>query len=585
MENLNNEISIKNPLKFEALCYFCNGIFAMILSIVLLISLRKDLLNTNTAISSKKSIGFLVLFGIGLYFLVKGIAYLVKKFHLDSSSVSGLAKENNINNRYSLNKMLDMLRNRYNPMLEEKTEGSFAYYLMGFYPKLRNAPKKINDVAVSFFSRILVTFFYVLLYGIAFLSGLFEAFGTNGTVLLNYFGWTLFGILSFVWGRYVIDFITGRTYVYNGNLFKTLGLYILLCASIPPILIFIEKQGTSFVEIKINSILWIASFFIGVSIILLIKTLLMKNRNYINPFNVSISKAYKNWNNDINPNDFFYKLESNIKNGANYKKYLEKSPELFNEGNENKGSFEGMLLYETFENITEQDKSNFKPITLLGHIIFAFIVAIFFYHYFMIEKGSMINTGSKLFLVINSMIFSGISLSLIHIYWMEFNYNSSIILFEIKGTYNKATTSLGNSYNDSFRKEADEVRSNAHIHLYVAKLNSSSIGVGGQRVIQQITEDLETSKKLVNLLEESIKNKKSFDNFNNPDVNVIDGIASLNKKALNMKTSQNSEVLINKNEKFFIEEDNEKQSLECTECGEKLSNGSKFCNNCGFKLV
>src|SRR5437899_3411767 len=195
-----SRIEVANPFRLEGALSAVRGVVMTILGLVLLLSLRQQVLEPGSAAGVVKLLGGIAILSGGLYAVGTGL-FRVFRFYVGRGMPSDLADTGNLQHIrpvYPLKTLKDMLMSRINRTFIEPA-GWLSRLLHSLVGNMLFLTPPLRNVAQAMFETGVVTLTVVLLFGLTLFSAATGLVPIRGTPVPSWIGWifvaTLFTVL------------------------------------------------------------------------------------------------------------------------------------------------------------------------------------------------------------------------------------------------------------------------------------------------------------------------------------------------------------------------------------------------------
>lgn len=526
--------TIKNPYKFEGLCYSLRGLILTTLGAVLMFLVRDKVTLVSKTIAGFIFVGGILLLLLGIAALIKGLLRMLRFYVGKNIPRDLLFGYKDKNKRYM--ELKEMLLKGINPTFYEPEKYSTQHVLESIIPRLTETPPYIRYIGLLIFEQSLRSIALYVFFGIAVFSGISGLTNFTNSSVLYWLGWLLV-IQQFVtWSNTFITFSFRRLIIptsYN-NIYKILVKPIAAAILLPSIMLPIDAK---FPLPVLKDILPFPFLIIEVILILLLCTgalLLIITRIPRQEPEALISSKFPNRIANIHPSDLFSHLESMIGQRSGHNKYIEERPELIAEGSLNKGKFSGSVLYETPQNPIQNDQSRWRKAVLMfstsvGHMLFTGAGVWIFYYLISLKTIVPEELFINFFLTFMTWNLTSILISITYLFWSEFHYESDIIYLLTDGSYSEYQRKAGTASDDSFTDISTTVRSNINLRLYVTKIKSTTFKLKGPRYVTEMSHNDLFLDNIMKSFDDFIANRPLFDIYSPKDLVTASKINEMNQ--------------------------------------------------------
>jgi hypothetical protein len=482
-------IEIPNPFKLEGALETARGVVITTLGIIVLLSIREQVIDGRFVTGWPKFVGGLGLLGFGLRAIALGL-FRVFRFYVGRgvpADLSNTGKNPSHQTAYRVETLKEMLMSRTNRTFREPI-GWLSRLLHTLDGNLLFLAPRLREAAQSVFETGVLTIALTLLYGLALFSAATGLIPIRGTPVPGWLGWLFVVAMSGLWffNRPRFRPTATRKPTTRG---KKKPLAIAFAILAPTILALIYKSG-ALPAVPLSPLPWIMLLVIGGSVVCLSSIFMISLKKPSDAPATEVSEFRDQWQESVHPLDIVRAFDMTM---ADFRfqeipnrTYEEHDPVLVDE---KKGTFGGSMVQET-QPIPQpaivppalgrlrQANLVMGQVLLLAGAICIFVPlmksptdgAIF-----RVEWGL---TGVVLFLF-------GTTLALAsHLVYSEVPFQSRVLHLLIKnGTFAHSKVSTGMAFHDSTRSENDLVRSSLSPWLLCTRIQSVTyVGSGARKL-------------------------------------------------------------------------------------------------------
>ncbi|MEE3423690.1 MAG: hypothetical protein VZR11_13435 [Succinimonas sp.] len=508
---------IENPLKKLGYIKILTGLISLALSVYVLVSITWI---TKTDMVSGW-ICLVVGFGLLTYSVREAWSgfYMTFRMPLGRTDPSSLAANSSVVSDqskcdYSADILSEMLNSRTNHTFREPANWLENMFFTTLKP-LYFLPLPFRNLALKASSAIIRTVINLMCYLLAlFLCKTGLITGDLDFVLALY-TWYLFLAMTGIWKSmrsydYTSFYNSPDTssYLTPGKLSASIAIAVLV-----PVLTttgfsyfnFYDTAWYQHLSAFINSFSitpwFLAMSFGNIALTLpLLWLLWQRSRSY--QVVTEVSELRDNWQQSIHPDELFIAIENKIMANRRFMEvpnriYLDLNPNLYVDGNNAKGKFEGVTIQETQPAYQKPVNSIVFNVvrffaSVLGHLMKLGIAGIIVYLAYrgaadVRELGGNFQALCDHFLpyvlgILCLWIYSGILDHATYIIWAEMKFESLLLYFRVNGTFTSSKISTGMSVYDSTRSENELIRSSISPWIIISRIVSTTfLGFGPHR--------------------------------------------------------------------------------------------------------
>jgi len=478
-------IEIPNPFKLEGAIETARGVVITTLGIIVLLSMREQVIDGRIATSWLKLVGGLGLLGFGLRAIAYGL-FRVFRFYVGRgipADLSSTGKNPRHQTAYRVETLKEMLMSRTNRTFREPV-GWLSRLLHTLDGNLLFLAPRLREAAQSLFETGVLTIALTLLYGLALFSAATGLIPIRGTPVPGWLGWLFVVAMSGLWffNRPTFRPTPTRKPKTRG---KKKPLAIAFAILAPTILALIYKSG-ALPAVPLSPLPWIMLLVIGGSVVCLSSIFMISLKKPSDAPATEVSEFRDQWQESVHPLDIVRAFDMTM---ADFRfqeipnrTYEEHDPLLVDE---TKGTFSGSMVQETQPipqpAVVPPALGRLRQANLvMGQVLLlAGAICIFVPlmksptdgGVFRVEWGL---TGVVLFLF-------GTTLALAsHLVYSEVPFQSRVLHLLIKnGTFAHSKVSTGMAFHDSTRSENDLVRSSLSPWLLCTRIQSVTYAGSG----------------------------------------------------------------------------------------------------------
>lgn len=508
---------IENPLKKLGYIKILTGLISLALSVYVLVSI--------TWITKTDMVSGWICLAVGFGLLTYSVReawsgfYMTFRMPLGRTDPSSLAANSSVVSDqskcdYSADILSEMLNSRTNHTFREPANWLENMFFTTLKP-LYFLPLPFRNLALKASSAIIRTVINLMCYLLAlFLCKTGLITGDLDFVLALY-TWYLFLAMTGIWKSmrsydYTSFYNSPDTssYLTPGKLSASIAIAVLV-----PVLTttgfsyfnFYDTAWYQHLSAFINSFSitpwFLAMSFGNIALTLpLLWLLWQRSRSY--QVVTEVSELRDNWQQSIHPDELFIAIENKIMANRRFMEvpnriYLDLNPNLYVDGNNAKGKFEGVTIQETQPAYQKPVNSIVFNVvrffaSVLGHLMKLGIAGIIVYLAYrgaadVRELGGNFQALCDHFLpyvlgILCLWIYSGILDRATYIIWAEMKFESLLLYFRVSGTFTSSKISTGMSVYDSTRSENELIRSSISPWIIISRIVSTTfLGFGPHR--------------------------------------------------------------------------------------------------------
>ncbi|MBQ3683629.1 MAG: hypothetical protein II922_11255 [Succinimonas sp.] len=508
---------IENPLKKLGYIKILTGLISLALSVYVLVSI--------TWITKTDMVSGWICLAVGFGLLTYSVReawsgfYMTFRMPLGRTDPSSLAANSSVVSDqskcdYSADILSEMLNSRTNHTFREPANWLENMFFTTLKP-LYFLPLPFRNLALKASSAIIRTVINLMCYLLAlFLCKTGLITGDLDFVLALY-TWYLFLAMTGIWKSmrsydYTSFYNSPDTssYLTPGKLSASIAIAVLV-----PVLTttgfsyfnFYDTAWYQHLSAFINSFSitpwFLAMSFGNIALTLpLLWLLWQRSRSY--QVVTEVSELRDNWQQSIHPDELFIAIENKIMANRRFMEvpnriYLDLNPNLYVDGNNAKGKFEGVTIQETQPAYQKPVNSIVFNVvrffaSVLGHLMKLGIAGIIVYLAYrgaadVRELGGNFQALCDHFLpyvlgILCLWIYSGIPDRATYIIWAEMKFESLLLYFRVSGTFTSSKISTGMSVYDSTRSENELIRSSISPWIIISRIVSTTfLGFGPHR--------------------------------------------------------------------------------------------------------
>jgi hypothetical protein len=495
-------IEVANPFRLEGALSAVRGVVTTILGIVLLLSLRQQVLEPGSAAGRVKLLGAVAILGWGLSAVGWGL-FRVFRFYVGRGIPLDLADTGNAQHRsvhqpkpvYPLNDLKDMLMSRINRTYFEPS-GWLPRLLHSLVGNMLFLTPPLRKVAQSMFETGVVTLGVILLFGLALFSAATGLVPIRGTPVASWIGWifvaTLFGVL---WhnlptlARMARRRYSGATVV-----------WAISWAILGPTILLLIQRSRGLPVLTASPVQWLLLLAIGAVVICLSCIWMVVLRMPADAPKTEVSEYRDQWQESVHPMDIFRCVELTM---ADFR-FQEIPNRIYDRHNphlvdDTKGDFSGSVIQETQPIPQPVDVSpaldRLRKVNLIAGqgLLLAGTVC-----FFVLSARVLDPNAPRLELLMSGLIFIlfGIMLRGAALFFFgEVRFESRLVhFFTENGTFSRSKLSTGMGIHDSTRSENEVVRSSLTPWMLCTRLQTLTFAVSGAHNLEQRRYVVEMSK-------------------------------------------------------------------------------------------
>src|SRR5881409_71979 len=493
-----SRIEVANPFRLEGALSAVRGVVMTILGIVILLSLRQQVLEPGSAAGVVKLLGGIAILIGGLYAVGTGL-FRVFRFYVGRGMPSDLADTGNLQHQpvYQLKTGLkDMLMSRINRTFTEPA-GWLSRLLHSLVSNMLFLTPPLRNVAQSMFETGVVTLTVVLLFGLTLFTAATGLIPMRGTSVSSWIGWifvaTLFSVL---WrNRPTLRRMADPKLVVGGHLVLAIVLAILG----PTILLLIHKSR-GLPVVTASPVPWLLLLAIGGVVICLSCISMVVLRMHADAPKTEVSEYRDQWQESVHPMDIFRCFDLTM---ADFRFqeipnriYERHNPQLVDDA---KGDFSGSMIQETqpipqpvdvspaLDRLRKANLFAGEGLLLAGTVCF-----------FVLLTRVLNPNAPWLEWLMSGLIFTLFGTVLTQaarVFFAEVCFESRLVhFFTDNGTFSRSKLSTGMGIHDSTRSENEVVRSSLTPWMLCTRLQTVTFAVSGAHNLEQRRYVVEMSK-------------------------------------------------------------------------------------------
>ncbi len=493
-----SRIEVANPFRLEGALRAVRGVVMTILGIVLLLSLRQQVLAPGSAAGVVKLLGAIAILSFGLYAVGAGL-FGVFRFYVGRGMPSDLAPTGNRQHRpvYPLETLAKMLMSRINRTYSEPS-GWLPRLLHSLVSNMLFLTPPLRNVAQSMFATGVATLTVALLFGLTLFSATTGIVPIRGTPVPSWIGWifvaTLFGVLWL--NRPTLPRMAGPRPLASG--LTVVGAIVLAILG-PTILLLIQKSR-GLPVITASPVPWLLLLAIGAVVICLSCISMVVLRMPAEAPKTEVSEYRDQWQESVHPMDIFRCVELTM---ADFRfqeipnrTYERHNPKLVDDA---KGDFSGSIIQETqpipqpvevspaLDLLRKANLFAGEGLLLAGTVCF-----------FVLLTRVLNPDAPWLEWLMSGLIFTAFGSVLTqaaHVFFAEVRFDSRLVhFFTDNGTFSRSKLSTGMGIHDSTRSENEVVRSSLTPWMLCTRVQTVTFAVSGARNLEQQRYVVEMSK-------------------------------------------------------------------------------------------
>jgi len=484
-----SRIEVASPFRLEGALSAVRGVVTTILGIVILLSLRQQVLEPGSAAGVVKLLGAIAILIGGLSAVGLGL-FRVFRFYVGRGMPSDLADTGNLQHRpaYPLETLKKMLMSRINPTYFEPS-GWLSRLLHSLVGNMLFLPPPLRNAAQSMFETGVATLTMVLLFGLTLFSATTGLVPIRGTPVPSWIGWifvaTLFGVL---WrNRPTLPRVAHHKLLARGS---TVVWAIVLAILGPTILVLIHKSR-GLPVVTASPVPWLVLLAIGAVVICLSCMSMVVLRMPADAPKTEVSEYRDQWQESVHPMDIFRCVDLTM---ADFRFqeipnriYERHNPHLVDDA---KGDFSGSMIQETqpipqpvdvspaLDRLRKANLFAGQGLLLAGTVCF-----------FVLLTRLLDPNAPRLEWLMSGLILTlfGIVLAdAAHLFFAEVGFDSRLLhFFTDSGTFSRSKLSTGMGIHDSTRSENEVVRSSLTPWMLCARLQTVTFAVSGAHNLEQ----------------------------------------------------------------------------------------------------
>src|SRR5690349_17302305 len=347
-----SRIEVANPFRLEGALTAVRGVVMTILGIVLLLSLRQQVLEPGSAAGVVKLSGAIAILSGGLLFVGAGL-YRVFRFYVGRGMPLDLAATGKLQDRpehqikpvYRLNDLKDMLMRRINRTYAEPT-GWLPRLLHSLVGNMLFLTPPLRNVAQSMFATGVATLTVVLLYGLTLFSATTGLVPIRGTPAPSWIGWIYVATLFIVlWrNRPTLPRMAGPRPLAS----EATVVWAIVLAILGPWVLLLINKSRALPVITLSPVPWLLLLAIGAVVICLSCISMVILRMPADAPKTEVSEYRDQWQESVHPMDIFRCVDLTM---ADFR-FQEIPNRIYERDNprlvdDTKGDFSGYVIQET----------------------------------------------------------------------------------------------------------------------------------------------------------------------------------------------------------------------------------------------
>ncbi len=508
---------IDNPLKKLGYIKILTGLISLALSVYVLVSI--------TWIAKTDMVSGWICLAVGFGLLTYSVReawsgfYMTFRMPLGRTDPSSLAANSSVVSDhskcdYSADILSEMLNSRTNHTFREPANWLENMFFTTLKP-LFFLPLPFRNLALKASSAIIRTVINLMCYLLALFLCKTGLITGDLDFVLTVYTWYLFLAMTGIWKSmrsydYASFYNSPDTssYLTPGKLSVSIAIAVLfpvLTVTLFSYVNFYDMPVYQHLSAFINSFSitpwFLAMSFGNIALTLpLLWLLWQRSRSY--QVVTEVSELRDNWQQSIHPDELFIAIENKIMANRRFMEvpnriYLDLNPNLYVDGNNAKGKFEGVTIQETQPAYQKPVNSIVFNIvrffaSALGHLMKLGIAGIIVYLAYrgaadVRELGGSYQALCNHFLpyvlgILCLWIYSGILDRGTFIIWAEMKFESLLLYFRVSGTFTSSKISTGMSVYDSTRSENELIRSSISPWIIISRIVSTTfLGFGPHR--------------------------------------------------------------------------------------------------------
>lgn len=495
-------IEVRNPFKLEGVLQATRGAIVAVLGIILVFSMREQVVAAGLVTGWVKLIGAVALLSIGIYGIAAGLLR-VFRFYVGRGIPADLANEltksktqtRRYEPAYEPQSKIETRGNQAAPeprgreilkaMLKSRTNRTFqepvaflSRLLHSLEGRLLFLAPELRNVAQSLFETGILTATWALLYGLALFSGATGLAPFRGTPVPDWLGWVYVVAILRIWwrSRPTPGRTAKRKLVAAGG--STLIEAIIFAIVAPTILTYIH-QRRGLPALSLSPVPWIVVLVVGGVVVCLsgLMMVFLKKPSEAPP--TEVSEFRDQWQESVHPMDIFRAFDMALADvrfqEIPNRVYERIDPHLMDES---KGSFSGSMMEETqpIPQIAQVppllDRLRRANLIVGNGLLLASAIC-FFVLVMRMPTAGVTSLIQWVLGCIVTLLF-GWTLALVaHALYSEVRFESRLLHLSIdNGTFARSKLSTGMSIHDSTRSENEVVRSSLTPWVLCTRLQS-----------------------------------------------------------------------------------------------------------------